>query len=57
MKKAILAALFHVATSAENDWHANSPVDINSWCRYKQDKTIPLPTNQALAFNSQLSVI
>ena len=39
MKKAILAALFHVATSAENDWHANSPVDINSWCRYKQDKT------------------
>ena len=38
MKKAILAKLFHVASSAENNWHAHCPDGINSWCRYKQDQ-------------------
>ena len=39
MKKAILAKLFHVASSVENNCHANCPDSINSWGRYKQDKT------------------
>ena len=38
MKKAILARFFHVASSAENNWHAHCPDGINSWCRCKQDK-------------------
>ena len=38
MKKATLATLFHVASSAENNWHSHCPEVINSWCYYKQDK-------------------
>ena len=37
MKKAILATLFHVASSAENNWPAHCHDGINSWCCYKQD--------------------
>ena len=30
--------MFHVASSAENNWPAHCPDSINSWCCYKQDK-------------------
>ena len=46
MKKAIVATLFHVASSVENNWHAHCPDGINSWCRYKQDKGNKISTNK-----------
>jgi len=38
MKKAILASLFHVASSKTNEWHNHCSKDKNSWCLFQQDK-------------------
>jgi hypothetical protein len=38
MKKAILASLFHVASSKEKDYHSHCPDGASSWCRFKADK-------------------
>ena len=38
MKKAIHATLFHVASSANNNWHDHCPVDDSTWCKYNYDK-------------------
>ena len=38
MKKAVHAALFHVASSTKNNWHEHCPDGVDSWCRFKQDK-------------------
>ena len=37
MKSAIFAALFHVASSAENVWHDHCPKGSSSWCGYQRD--------------------
>ena len=37
MKSAVFAALFHVASSAENVWHDHCPKGSSSWCGYQQD--------------------
>ena len=40
MKKAILATLFHVASSDKNNYHtAYCPPGANSWCRFRKDST------------------
>ena len=38
MKKAILATLFHCASSKENEYHTYCPDGDDSWCLYKSDK-------------------
>ena len=39
MKAGRLATLFHVASSAKNNWHfPHCPTGSDSWCRYNQDK-------------------
>lgn len=38
MKKAIYASLFHVASSAKENWHSHCPDGISSWCQFKKDK-------------------
>ena len=38
MKKAILATLFHCASSKENEYDTYCPDGENSWCLYKSDK-------------------
>ena len=38
MKKAILAALFHCASSALNEYHTYCPQGAESWCRFLADK-------------------
>ena len=37
MKSAVFAALFHVASSAENVWHDHCPKGSSSWCGYQRD--------------------
>ena len=37
MKKSILAALFHCASSKENAYHTYCPDGEDSWCLYKTD--------------------
>ena len=37
MKSAVSAALFHVASSAENVWHDHCPKVSSSWCGYLRD--------------------
>ena len=39
MKKAVLASLFHVASSKVNNWHyPHCPTGSDSWCKYNVDK-------------------
>ena len=38
MKKAILSALFHCASSQENNYHAHCPQGKESWCGFQADK-------------------
>ena len=38
MKKAILASLFHCASSETNKWHHYCPAGETSWCGFMQDK-------------------
>ena len=38
MKKAVLATLFHVASSSKHIWHDHCPRGADSWCRFQQDK-------------------
>ena len=38
MKEAILAALFHCASSSENEYHTYCPDGRDSWCGIKADK-------------------
>ena len=37
MKSAVFAALFHVASSAENVWHNRCRKGSSSWCGYQRD--------------------
>ena len=37
MKKAISASLFHVASSAKENWHVHCPDGESSWCQFKKD--------------------
>ena len=47
MKKAIHASLFHVASSADNNYHAHCPIGESSWCRFNSDKITGLSTYKA----------
>ena len=39
MKAGVLATLFHVASSKNNNWHfPHCPTGSNSWCKYNRDK-------------------
>ena len=38
MKSATAASLFHVASSAANDYHTHCPSGSDSWCLFKVDK-------------------
>ena len=38
MKSATAASLFHVASSAANDYHTHCPSGSDSWCLFKADK-------------------
>jgi hypothetical protein len=38
MKKSIHAALFHCASSKENNYHVHCPDGPESWCKFKKDK-------------------
>jgi len=43
MKKAVVATLFHVASSEKNKWHDYCPTGADSWCKFqrsKVDKTV-----------------
>ena len=44
MKKPIHGTLFHVASSANNNYHTHCPTGENSWCRYQSDKVTGLKT-------------
>ena len=44
MKKPIHGTLFHVASSANNNYHTHCPTGENSWCRYQNDKVTGLKT-------------
>ena len=44
MKKAILASLFHVASSESNSWHNHCPQGKDSWCAFQADKANGLKT-------------
>ena len=37
MKKAVQASLFHVASSAANQWHDHCKTGSDSWCLYQRD--------------------
>ena len=37
-KKAILATLFHCASSKNNNYHVHCPDGSDSWCKFKRDK-------------------
>ena len=37
MKKAVLASLFHVASSKDNEWHDHCPSSTDSWCLFQRD--------------------
>ena len=38
MKKAILATLFHCASSSTKEYHTYCPIGPESWCRFQSDK-------------------
>lgn len=38
MQEAILATLFHVASSEKNNWHDHCPPGESSWCKFNRDK-------------------
>ena len=38
MTKAVLATLFHVASSGKNNYHAQCPTGEFSWCRFNSDQ-------------------
>ena len=39
MKSAVLATLFHVASSKQNNWHyPHCPTGDDSWCKYNMDR-------------------
>ena len=42
MKSATAASLFHVASSAINDYHTHCPLGSDSWCYSKPRKQIVL---------------
>ena len=44
MKKPIHGTLFHVASSAKNNYHTHCPTGENSWCHYQSDKVTGLKT-------------
>ena len=38
MKNAVLASLFHVSSSKDNEWHDYCPRTTDSWCLFERDK-------------------
>ena len=38
MKDAVLATLFHVASSESKNWHSYCPPGTSSWCKFKKDQ-------------------
>ena len=38
MKDAVLATLFHVASSESENWHSYCPPGTSSWCKFKKDQ-------------------
>ena len=50
MMNAVHAALFHVASSAKNNWHDHCPAGVSTWCRYNFDRENLTSTNQLIPF-------
>jgi len=38
MQSAVLASLFHVASSKDNNYHTHCPTGADSWCKFNADK-------------------
>jgi len=38
MQSGVMAALFHVASSKDNDYHTHFPTGSESWCKFNLDK-------------------